>query len=118
MHELAGNSFQMANKARGEPCDSDMAILVFYRRMVVFTRIFGGSGGSMCPKQTLSSNIRSVHYDLTTQELTIQYYYSGSYRYRNVPPEVYTELQHSPVPDKVIERIVKPRFPAVKLLTV
>lgn len=72
----------------------------------------------MRPKQTVSGNIRSIHYDITKQELTIQYCYSGIYRYRQVPPEVYAELQKSAAPDNYVESSVKPRFYAIKMLTV
>lgn len=65
-----------------------------------------------------SGNIRSIRYDFTKQELEIQFFYSGIYRYQKVPLGVYEELLKALSQDSYIEKQIKPNYQAVKMLTV
>lgn len=65
-----------------------------------------------------SGSIRSIRYDSTKQELEIQFFYSGIYRYQKVPLVVYEELLKALSQDSYIEKQIKPNYQAVKTLTV
>lgn len=65
-----------------------------------------------------SASIRSIRYDSAKQELDIQFFYSGTYRYQKVPLMVYEELLKAISQDNYIEKQIKPYYQAVKMLTV
>ena len=69
-------------------------------------------------RKTLSGTVRSIHYNVATQELEINYCYSGQYKYRKVPPDVYEELQKSASPDIFINRRIRPKDLGTKILPV
>ena len=69
-------------------------------------------------RKTLSGTVRSIHYNVATQELEINYCYSGQYKYRKVPPDVYEELQKSASPDTFISRRIRPKYLGTKIIPV
>lgn len=61
-----------------------------------------------------SSNIVSMGYDAESQQLEVEFR-SGIYRYGNVPPETWDELQEAPSKGSFIARVIRPGFEAAKL---
>ncbi len=58
----------------------------------------------------VSSNLRSVGYNLGSQVLEIEFHSGSIYQYSRVPERVYTELMMAPSKGKYHHRYIRERY--------
>ena len=59
-------------------------------------------------KKIESSAIQAIGYNPDSQKLYILFHESGVYRYNNVPPTLFEELQHAQSVGKFFSQYIKP----------
>lgn len=62
-----------------------------------------------------SSNVEAVGYDDKASDLYVQFKGGGTYRYSEVPRDVWMELQHAPSAGKYLNANIKAKYKSERL---
>lgn len=72
-------------------------------------------GEKLLRKHVISSNLKSVGYDSTTDILEIEFKNGGIYRYSGIPARVYDELMSSSSHGRYFHKNIREKYPTKKV---